>query len=112
MKHNEGGKEAEEHVTEYLQSMGYKIVDRNWKTRQCEIDIVACKKKCMYFVEVKYRMSSEQGTGFEYITKAKLQQMAFAARYWVAVNKWEGEYTLSGASVFGDSFAIDFIEEL
>lgn len=112
MKHNDDGQLAEDRVAKYLTSNGYKIIDRNWKTKQCEIDIVARKKNCIYFVEVKYRSSSAQGTGFEYITKTKLQQMEFAGKYWVAVHKWDGEYTLSGASVSGDDLEIDFIEDL
>ena len=112
MKHNIDGQLAENKVADMLQSGGYLILDRNWKTRKCEIDIVARKDNCVYFVEVKFRTSVAQGSGFEYITSAKLRQMEFAANYWVAVNKWAGEYMLSGASVSGSDFQIEFIEEL
>lgn len=110
MKHNDDGQYAEEKAAEFLSNNGYKILDRNWKTRQCEIDIVAKKNSCVYFVEVKYRTTSSQGTGFEYITDVKLRQMSFAAEYWVVKNRWEGEFVLSGMSVSGTGFDIEFIE--
>ena len=112
MKHNIDGQDAESVVAKYLENNGFKIVDRNWKTRQCEIDIVAKKDNCIYFVEVKYRSSSSQGDGFEYITSNKLRQMSFAGELWVAQNKWQSEYCLSGASVSGPDFEVEFIEEI
>lgn len=112
MKHNDRGHAGETAVEEYLSSRGFKIIDRNWKTKQCEVDVIAKKDKCIYFVEVKYRSGLGQGDGFEYITKAKLRQMKFSAEYWVAQNKWEGEYCLSGASVSGENYEVEFIEEV
>ena len=112
MKHNDDGNRAEEAVADYLVSLGYKIRDRNWKTKQCEVDIVAEKTGCIYFVEVKYRSNESQGSGFDYITSAKQRQMAFAADYWVAQNRWTGEYVLSGAEVSGHNYAVEFIEEI
>jgi uncharacterized protein (TIGR00252 family) len=112
MKHNDDGRLAEDKVAEYLSQHGYKVIDRNWKTKKCEIDIVAQKGDQLSFVEVKYRSKSDHGEGFDYITDSKLRQMAFAADYWVAQHNWEGEYLLSGASVSGIDFAIEFIEEL
>lgn len=112
MKHNDDGQLAEAKVAEYLEERGYVIRDRNWKTKQCEVDIIAEKNGCVHFVEVKYRTVSSQGDGFEYITPAKLRQMSFAAEYWVAQNRWEGEYVLSAASVSGPTFQIEYIEEI
>lgn len=112
MKHNDSGNYGEDAVEKYLKTNGYRIIDRNWKTKQCEIDIIAKKDRCVYFVEVKYRFSPDQGEGFDYITPVKLRQMSFAAEYWVAQNKWEGEYCLSAASVSGENYAVEFIEEI
>jgi uncharacterized protein (TIGR00252 family) len=110
--HNINGAKAEERVAGYLNSKGYKIIDRNWKTKWCEIDIIAEKEKCIYFVEVKYRNSSDQGGGLDYITSGKLRKMDLAARSWVEINGWKGEHTLSAAEVSGPDFEIEFIEEV
>ncbi len=112
MKHNVDGAEAESKVVDYLKANGFKILDKNWKTPKCEIDIIAQKDNCIYFVEVKYRSNDTQGDGFEYITPGKLKQMKFSAEMWVACNRYSGEYCLSGASVSGAEFKIEFVEEI
>lgn len=101
MKTTEQGRLAETAVAEHLQGLGYKILARNWRTRRCEIDLVAQKQKVIYFVEVKYRAAFAQGEGLEYITAKKLKQMNFAAEVWTADNNWSGDYRLLAASASG-----------
>lgn len=60
------------------------VINRNWKTRWCEIDIVAGKGGVLYFVEVKYRSGSGQGGGIAALTSTKHKQMYFAAEYYMA----------------------------
>lgn len=111
-KHNLSGADAESAAANYLAENGFEIIDTNWKTKWCEIDIVAKKGNVMYFVEVKYRSSVSQGGGFDYITNKKLQQMKRAADSWVLLNKWQGEYVLSAAEASGDDYKIEFIEQI
>jgi ribonuclease HII len=107
------GYKAETTAANYLEHNGYKIIARNWRTRFCEIDIVAQKDKTIYFVEVKYRVTSDQGTGFEYITHAKLRQMQFAAEMWVSERQWDRDYRLAAIEVSGTDFAVTgFIDSL
>lgn len=70
---------AENKVAQHFQELGYVIVERNWKTKVCEIDIVAEKGTVTYCIEVKYRSSQSQGGGVAAITPAKLKRMQFAA---------------------------------
>lgn len=95
------GHEAEKVAADYLKELGFKIRELNWKTRYCEIDIVAEKDKSMYFVEVKYRERAAWGGGFDYITDKKLQQMKFAAEVWVSSHKWTGRYQLAAVEMSG-----------
>ncbi|CAN5647438.1 YraN family protein [soil metagenome] len=104
------GAYGEERAAAYLVDLGYKIVDRNWKTRYCEIDIIAKNKKRIYFYEVKYRASSQQGKGYEYVTPKKLAQMSFAAQMWVRDHTYKGDFQLGVVSVDGDS--IELIDEI
>lgn len=101
------GQRAETAAAEYLVRQGYDIVMRNWRCRYCEIDIVAQKAESLSFVEVKYRRTSWQGRGTDYITPAKLRQMRFAAGLWVSYFGWDQEYCLAVISVCGSQFAID-----
>jgi ribonuclease HII len=95
------GNMAEDEASKYLEKSGYKIIDRNWKTYRCEIDIIAEKNEITYFVEVKYRSSNREGTGLEYITKKKLDQMNFAARIWRLKTKHVGSCQLAGLELTG-----------
>lgn len=105
------GHDAEKIAADYLKQRGYKILQLNWSTRYCEIDIVAQKKKTLYFVEVKYRQDDAQGSGLDYITSKKLKQMAYAAEFWVSSNNWPDEFCLAAVAVRGLDYEItDFIE--
>jgi len=107
------GSLAEDVAVEYLKSLGYRIRDRNWRTRTCEIDIIAEKQATVYFVEVKYRRRQDWGTGLEYVTPKKQDQMTYAAEKWVYLNDWRGSYELSVIAVAGSSFSVqDFISRL
>ena len=106
------GHEAEQIAAGYLNEQGFTVQSVNWSTPACEIDIVANKDDCVYFIEVKYRSSDSQGGGFDYITPKKLQQMKFSAQCWVQENKYEGDYELSAIEIGADFQIIEFIEEI
>ncbi len=100
------GRTAEKAAAEYLKKLGYKILHQNWRTRYCEIDLIAQKHKDIHFVEVKYRLRDSQGSGLEYVTPAKLRQMQFAAELWVSQYDWSGDYFLSALEVSGSDFQV------
>lgn len=102
------GHEAEKAAAAYLESLGFVIDELNWKTRFCEIDIVAMKRKVVWFVEVKSRSTSSQGFGYEYVTPKKLQQMQFAAELWIQAHNWTGACRMAVISI--DNGSIEFIE--
>lgn len=106
------GSEAEAAAAKYLEQHGYQIVERNWRTRVCEIDIVAKKDSIVHFVEVKYRSSIRQGGGLDYITPKKLKQMAFAAECWVNDNNYPGDYRLSAIEVSGEFRVSRFLNDI
>lgn len=100
------GREAEAQAIKYLEKQGYKIVAKNWRTRYCEIDIIARKGDAVFFVEVKYRQNSMQGHGLDYITGKKLRQMQFAAEMWLQDNNWSGDSALSAIEISGHDFEV------
>lgn len=101
MSNYTAGHEAEKVAAEYVESEGYRVKELNWKTRYCEIDIVAEKDKCVYFIEVKYRERSVWGGGLDYITPQKIKQMSFAAEMWVTDHGWPGDYQLAAIELGG-----------
>jgi uncharacterized protein (TIGR00252 family) len=107
------GRRAEAAATLFLQRKGCNIMAQNWRTRYCEIDIVAKRANIVYFCEVKYRSHARQGRGMDYITPQKLRQMRFAASYWVAAHNWAGDYQLSAIEISGPDFTVtDAIADL
>jgi uncharacterized protein (TIGR00252 family) len=106
------GHSAEQAAALYLKSHGFKVLDINWSTKYCEIDIVAQKNKTIFFAEVKYRKSTNFGSGFDYITPTKLKQMKFAAELWVSHFKWNGDYQLAAVEMSGDNEVLQLLTEL
>lgn len=78
------GNTSESLVAEYLTRNGHTVIERNWRTRWCEIDIISKKGDTLYFTEVKHRKSAKAGDGYEAITPTKQKQMAFAAELYAA----------------------------
>jgi len=107
MSNHSVGHEAEKHAAKYLEKQGYKILELNWRTAYCEIDIVVKKSAIVYLVEVKYRVSDAFGTGFDYITAKKYDQMKYAAEIWVNNNRWEGEYQLAAIELSGRDYKVN-----
>ncbi len=89
------GKLAETAAARYLVKQGYHIIEENWRTKWCEVDVIAVKRGIVYFVEVKHRAKAAQGDGLEAITKKKRNQMKFAAELWRKKFKHTGDARLS-----------------
>ena len=73
------GKSGEDLAVEDLERRGYAIVDRRYRTRQGEIDIVARDGETIVFVEVKARTTDERGTAAEAVTPAKQRRLVAMA---------------------------------
>jgi len=78
------GKRGENIACEYLVSRGYTIIDRNWRCRTGEIDIVARHANTLVVVEVKARSSVSAGHPFDAITALKYARLRTLAGYWCA----------------------------
>ena len=83
MSHNaELGRRGEQLAVEHLEARGMQVLDRNWRCRIGEIDIVARDGRDTVFVEVKTRTSGDYGHPFEAITPLKLARMRRLAIAW------------------------------
>jgi uncharacterized protein (TIGR00252 family) len=102
----DSGRRAEAVAADFLQTKGCAIVAQNWRTRWCEIDVIAERGAVIYFCEVKYRRSAKYGAGLDYITPRKLEQMRFAAEIWVSRHRWAGAYQLCAIEVSGAQFRV------
>ena len=67
----------------FLQSRGFQIVTRNFRTPEGEIDLVALKDGHLVFVEVKTRVHNRAGYPEESVTETKLEHLTGAAEYYL-----------------------------
>lgn len=72
---------------EYLLGNGYKILERNFRNRSGEIDLIAKKEEQIHFVEVKYRTTSAFGSPLEAVDFRKQNQIRKVAMYYLMKNK-------------------------
>lgn len=77
--------EAGERIAErHLRALGYGILERNFRCRGGEIDVVAQDGDVVVFVEVKERRSAAHGAGHEAVTAGKRQRIVRAAHVYAA----------------------------
>lgn len=81
--HNDLGMLGEEKSVEYLQSKGYVIKHRNWRSGKYEIDIVAENDKYVVIVEVKTRKSGTLLSPVESVNKTKIRNLVYAANAYI-----------------------------
>jgi putative endonuclease len=77
------GAEGEEAAASHLSRMGWKILARNWRHRQLELDIVAEEKGTLVFVEVKTRAEGGLQSPVEALTPTKKERLCRAAEAWL-----------------------------
>lgn len=73
------GQQGEDIAAAFLTDKGYTIIERNWRFKHWEVDIIAFKNKKLHFVEVKTRNSMRYGKPEESITREKMSHLKNAA---------------------------------
>jgi putative endonuclease len=77
------GRAGETLAAEHLEAKGLRILDRGFRTRAGEIDLVADESGVLVFVEVKARSSLQSGRPAEAVNARKRLRMLKAARLWL-----------------------------
>ena len=80
---DEVGKAGEELAAQTLARQGYTIVDRNWRGKNGEIDIVAIESDVLAFIEVKTRSSHRYGPPAAAVSLEKLARLRRLAGQWL-----------------------------
>ncbi len=79
MKKQESGKLGERLACDALKKQGYRIMEKNYRCRQGEIDIVALHKNCLAFIEVRTKTGHAYGSPEESVTEQKKQRLISTA---------------------------------
>ncbi len=101
------GQQAEDMACVALQKQGYHIRKRNFRRAQGEIDIIAEKDGCLYFVEVRSKSGELFGTAAESVNINKKRQIYRIAEIYLAEKNWQNE---CGFLVIAVDFAADKLE--
>ena len=80
------GRAGEQLAVQYLERAGLRILDRNWRCADGEIDIVAAERQVMVVCEVKTRSSSRFGTPLEAISRTKQARLRRLASRWLVAH--------------------------
>jgi putative endonuclease len=80
------GVAGEELVAEWYLGAGYTVLDRNWRCREGELDLVLALGDVLVFCEVKTRRGSAYGAPFEAVTVTKQRRLRTLALRWLTAH--------------------------
>ncbi len=114
------GSQGEELAVRHLKKKGYKIIERNYKTRVGEIDIIARHKGQIVFAEVKTRRTGRYGHPKHAVTLPKQRKISMVAltylkkqkaveakaRFDVITIQWRGEHPV--VEVYPNAFELAY----
>ena len=80
------GREGEQAAVNYLEGCGFRILDRNWRSADGEIDIVAVERHTFVVCEVKTRSGTRFGTPLDAVGSAKRRRLRRLAAQWLAAH--------------------------
>ncbi|MDD5177109.1 MAG: YraN family protein [Sterolibacterium sp.] len=78
------GDQAEALAATFLERQGMRVLERNWRVRGGEIDLICDDRGTLAFVEVRLRRHGAFGGAAESITASKQQRLILAARYYLS----------------------------
>src|SRR5450759_2824592 len=78
------GRRGEDSAAAYLERIGYRIEERNWRCPIGEIDIVAWDEDALVLAEVKTRRTEKAGSAEEAVSPAKQHRLVKLAAAWLS----------------------------
>lgn len=112
LKGKELGMEGERVAALFLQKQGMAILERNFRTRSGEIDLIARDKKDLVFVEVKTRSGTQFGSTLEAVGPRKCRQIVRVAQEYLLQNdgfEQPARFDVIGILI-GDSVQIEHVK--
>ncbi|MBX2914039.1 MAG: YraN family protein [Cyclobacteriaceae bacterium] len=107
------GKDGEDLAAAFLQQAGYEILERNYRYKRSEIDLIVRKAGWLVFVEVKMRSSDAFGYPEEFVDYQKAKNIVFGAEQYTYENNYEGNvrYDVVAITMHSDKPEIRHFED-
>ena len=83
------GDRGEALALEYLSNKGYTLLEKNYRYKKAEIDLIVCKEDLLVFVEVKARSSTGYGFPEEAVDEKKAAMIMEAADHYIYETGWD-----------------------
>ena len=97
----ETGQKAENLAAAFLQAKGFAIIEKNFRAKVGEIDLVAKDGDEIVFVEVRARASRDFGGAAASVGGAKRRKLIRAASLWLQARRWDGACRFDVVAVDG-----------
>ncbi len=109
------GRWGEDLAVSYLEKEGYSIIERNFRTRYGEVDVVASKGGQVIFIEVRTKSSDAYGGPEESITARKREHLMLAAQEYLQSNgledsSWRIDLVAVQVDRRNDAVRVDLVE--
>ena len=113
MTNKQIGDFGESKASEYLKLKNYKIIKRNYRVRNGEIDIIAkAPDDTLVFIEVKARSNQSYGHALESITPTKLQKIRKTSLFYIYKNQNETEHTYRYDVIYFQNNRMEHLENI
>lgn len=88
--HLKFGRAGEDMAAKHLEGLGFRLLDKNWRWRQWELDLICLDRDELVFVEVKSRAHGGMQSGIEALTPSKCRKLVKAASHYLSEkNMWD-----------------------
>src|ERR1700722_8624587 len=106
------GGEGEEEAVNYLRSIGYEILETNWRHSNQEIDIIAKDKFYLVIAEVKTRSSSAFGEPEVFVNRQKQRNLIKAANAYLEKKNLmlESRFDILSVMKSGENYKVNHIQ--
>ena len=102
------GKTGENNAVKYLLDNDFIILERNYRYKRCEIDIIAQKDNCIHFIEVKKRKNNLFGYPEDFVSKNQKERIKIAAEEYIYNINWDKKILFDIISIETYNNKIDF----
>ena len=90
-------------AADYLKEQGIQIIEKNYRTRLGEIDLIGLENETLIFIEVKYRKNASYGNPWEAISIEKKKKIRMVAKQYLVYKKqWNQQIRFDVVSICGE----------